>query len=111
MSLFGHPIEYHIKLNTSGQADGVMELWVDNCGQNGLGCTGPGTLRSRYTNRVVRNLVAQTLQVLWLENRANPRSNGEEYYDQMIASSKRIGPMGVPADTSPPAAASGLRTK
>jgi len=97
-------IEYHIKLNTPGQANGVMELWVDNCGQSGLGCTGPGTLRTRYTNRVFRDSVSQKIEVLWLENWANPGSSGEEYYDQMIASSKRIGPMGASADTLKPAA-------
>jgi len=101
-------IEYHIKLNTPGQANGIMELWVDDCGTNGLGCTGPGTLRTRYTNRVFRDLTTQTITTFWLENWSNPSSSGEEHYDQMIVASRRIGPMLRSTNATPPPPVTGL---
>lgn len=101
-------IEYHIKLNTPGQANGIMELWVDNCGTNGLGCTGSGTLRTRYTNRVFRDITTQMITQFWLENWSNPSSSGEEHYDQMIAASRRIGPMQRNTSSTSPAAVTGL---
>ena len=38
-------IEVHIKLNDPGINNAIYELWMDDCGTDGLGCTGSGTLR------------------------------------------------------------------
>jgi hypothetical protein len=87
-------IEYHLKLNTPGFADGIWEVWIDDCGADGLGCTGPGTLRAQHTDvQWVAPNDDSWVGSLWLENWANAPSIGEEYYDQIIASKSRVGPM------------------
>ena len=101
-------IEEHIKLNTPGSRNGVLEIWIDDCGTNGLGCTGSGTLRARHTD-VLWRAAGDNTQIgsIWLENWANPASVGEEYYDQVKISRVRVGPMGAAAssgNTIPPAA-------
>jgi hypothetical protein len=96
-------IEIHIKLNTPGVANGVWEMWIDNCGANGLGCTGPGTLRARHTNVMWRGSGDNSqMGSLWLENWSAPAqygpqypSVGEEYYDQIKVSRVRVGPAGT----------------
>ena len=89
-------VELHLRLNTPGFNDGVLELWMDNCGAGGLGCTGPGTLRMRYDNVLFRLAGDNSLiGSFWLENWANPASSGEMYYDQIVVSKARIGPMGI----------------
>jgi hypothetical protein len=91
-------VELHLRLNTPGLNDGVLELWMDNCGVDGRGCTAPGTLRMRYTNALFRVAGDNSLiGSIWLENWANPPSSGEMYYDQIVASRARIGPMNVGA--------------
>lgn len=95
-------IELHLKLNTPGSSNGIFELWMDDCGPNGLGCTGPGTLRTRYTNVLFRNAGDSTqIGSIWLENWANPAPIGEMYYDQLKVSRIRVGPVGV-APGGPP---------
>src|SRR5438132_12922502 len=64
-------IELHVKLNTPGVYDGVYDLWLDDCGTNGLGCTGSGTLRAHYTNVFYRADSSLTLGGFWFENFAN----------------------------------------
>ena len=85
-------VEMHVKLNTPGQANGIWELWLNDCGTDGQ-CTGTPTLRSRYTtvqwqgpsdNKQIRSI--------WFENWANPGSVGTEFYDQIMV--KTNGPIG-----------------
>lgn len=108
-------IEVHLRLNTPGSANGIYELWADNCGANGLGCTGAGTLRARHTDVMYRAAGnTQTIGTLWLlnwsptaENGAQaPYSSGDRRYDQIVAATRRIGPManGTPPPQGPPAA-------
>ena len=94
-------IEEHIKLNTPGVANGVLEIWADNCGANGLGCTGTPTLRVQYTN-VMWRLAGDNTQIgsIWLENWSNIPSIGEEYYDQIKVS--KVGPIGFMPMGTPP---------
>ena len=50
-----HYIEVRIKLDTpKGNGTGIVQVWADNCGANGLGCTGPGTLRLSHTGVNIR---------------------------------------------------------
>lgn len=86
-------LEMRVKLNTVGQADGIYQFWFDDCGADGLGCTGPGTLRASYNNRVWRLNAADQIHYIWIENWGNQGSIGEEYYDQVIYSKSRVGPM------------------
>jgi len=88
-------IEVHAKLNTVGKKDGIYELWMDDCGTNGLGCNSSGTLRARHTTNTFRTSSTQQIHMIWLENWGNPGSQGELYYDQIVAATRRIGPMGV----------------
>ena len=100
-------IEMHAKLDSNG-ADGVVELWADNCGANGDLCTeeriGSGTLRMRHTGLNLKG-ASKSLATLWVEEWGNPGADGETYRDQYIASRSRIGPMGGTfVSTNPPPA-------
>src|SRR5439155_17603430 len=88
-------------LNTPGVANGVLEIWADNCGANGLGCTGTPTLRAQYTN-VLWRLAGDNTQIgsIWLESWSNIPSIGEEYYDQIKVS--KVGPIGFTPMGTPP---------
>lgn len=101
-------LEYHVKLNTVGQANGIFEMWVDDCGVDGRGCTGPGTLRTRYTD-VQHRYSNLTLGNLWLESYSTPCNKGAVYYDQIIARTQRIGPMSMGTATTPPSAPQNLQ--
>jgi hypothetical protein len=94
-------IEVHIRLNTPvAQPDGVLEVWLDDCGADGRQCTGTPTLRLRRTDvRYPRNAIGERIGSIWWENWANPASTGTEYYDQVKAST--VGPIGF-APVSPP---------
>jgi len=107
-------VEIHVKMNTPGQKNGIFELWMDDCGTNGLGCTGTPTLRSRYTTVQWQGPTDnKQIGTIWFENWANPGSIGTELYDQIIVS--KIGPIGFmgsagspPVTSNPPAAPSSL---
>lgn len=101
-------VEAHYRLNTAGQANGVYELWLDDCGTNGLACTGPGTLRASYSNVTYRTDGA-TIANVWIENYANAPTSGTSYYDQLIVRTRRIGPMVTSAVA--PTAPSDLRVR
>jgi hypothetical protein len=94
-------IEVHIKLDApKGSGTGIIQVWADDCGTSGLGCTGPGTLRLSYSGLNIRPSASLGLGVIWQENwgaNANGTwvSVGEVYNDQVIVRKQRIGPMGV----------------
>ena len=51
-----------IKLDTpKGSGNGIVQVWADNCGVNGLGCTGPGTLRLSHTGLNIRRSNSRNL--------------------------------------------------
>lgn len=105
-------VEVHIKLNTPGVADGVFELWLNDCGTNGNSCGASPTLRARHTDiQYVGPGDNTKIGSLWLENWANPATSGVEYYDQFKVS--KTGPIGFSStgggDVTPPAAPTGLR--
>lgn len=87
--------EMHVRLNTPGSYDGVFEWWLNDCGPDGLGCTGTPTLRGRYTTVKYLNAGTEanvTLGATWIENWANPGSKGTLRYDNVRAA--RAGPIG-----------------
>ncbi|HWA16939.1 MAG TPA: hypothetical protein VG817_10925, partial [Gemmatimonadales bacterium] len=84
--------EVHLKLNSAGlNADGLIEIWINDCGANGV-CTGSPTLRTRMTNvSFDRNQSGCKtspckIETLWFENWANPKSAGTSYLDQIKVS-------------------------
>ena len=85
-------VEMHIKLNTPGQANGVWELWLNDCGASGV-CTGTPTLRSRFTTVQWQGPTDnKQIRSIWFENWANPGSTGTELYDQvMVKTNGQIG--------------------
>lgn len=87
-------IEMHLKLNTPGSFDGLFEWWLDDCGTDGLGCTGTPTLRARYTTVLFRNAAEASVTIgsLWIENWANAATVGTMYYDNVKAA--KTGPIG-----------------
>lgn len=85
-------IEARMKLGDPGQANGLFELYANDCGTNGV-CTGTPTLRTRRTNvRTNRASTSELIRVLWFESWSNPSSKGERYIDQIKAS--KVGPIG-----------------
>lgn len=86
-------IEVHLKINTPGQADGVLEIWADDCGAAGTTCPATPTLRGRSTAyQFTNNGAADRIGSLWWENWANPGSTGERLIDQIKVST--VGPVG-----------------
>ena len=68
---------------------GILRMWMDNCGANGLGCTGQPTLRMEHTNV---NWGGKSIGTLWLETWSNAGSRGTTYFDQFKVST--VGPIG-----------------
>lgn len=90
--------EMHIKLDTPGNNDGVLEMWVNECGPSLPGsCTGSPTKRANYTAFSWGNSGGgEGIGNLWWENWGNSGdsegSTGTEWYDQIKVS--RVGPIG-----------------
>lgn len=96
-------LELHIKLNTPGVPNGVYELWLDDCGPNGTSCPASSTLRSRHTDMTFRGSGDNgRIGALWFEAWANAPSVGESYLDQIVVSTRRIGPMGLSGESIEP---------
>jgi hypothetical protein len=107
-------IEVHIRLNSGSNFDGTYDLWMDDCGTNGLGCTGPGTLRASYSDIKYWtpsdiSFYGGNIKGIWQESWSNAPSSGTTYYDQIVVATRRIGPMPIGAASpapSPPTALS-----
>lgn len=108
-------VEVRVKLDTpQGSGNGVIQVWADDCGTNGLGCTGSGTLRLSHSGRNIRPSSSLGLGVIWQENWSNSTTmtaSGEVYNDQVVVSKSRIGPMRATAggNLTPPQAPAGLQ--
>lgn len=92
-----HCIEEHVKLNTPGVADGVLELWVDGVQTHGY-----------YTELWKSSTTTSTMK--WDSWQIIRQSgSGISYIDEFAIGTTRIGCSGNPsADTTPPVAPSGL---
>lgn len=86
-------VEIHYRLNTPGVADGVIEMWVDQCGADGMACAGAPSLKMRHEDVMMRRAGDEGLICsLWYENWSNEPSSGEKYYDQLVVATE--GPIG-----------------
>ena len=75
-------------------SEGIYELWMDDCGANGSECDGtPGTKRAHHSG-LDWGANGKKIGITWLENWGNPASTGEQYYDQFVVATRRVGPMG-----------------
>jgi hypothetical protein len=99
MAVSGHWnfYELHVKLNTPGVTNGVVELYVNDCGTAGTSCTGTPTLRMRHTQVDFGKTSSNGgIGTLWFENWANNSQSqgslGQEWYDQIKVS--KVGPIG-----------------
>jgi hypothetical protein len=98
-------IEVHAKLSTTASSgDGLLQVWVNDCGPAGTTCGTSPTLRLNQQNMSWdRKSSGELLGAVWFENWANPASSGTSYIDQIVVS--RTGPvgfMGVGAAKLPP---------
>ncbi len=110
-SLTGHwlAMQLRVTMNTGGGQNGVYELYLDDCGVNGLGCTGTPTLRSRFTN-VRWTPGSDTIKSIWVENQSPPPpdgpARGQQWYDQIKVAT--VGPIpfvgGISSDRTAPSA-------
>lgn len=79
-------VESHLKLNTSGNADGVYELWINNGGPTGDFTSQSPVLRARHTNVPWGYLTGQKkIGSLWFENWSNPVQSGEQFWANIHA--------------------------
>lgn len=103
-------IEGHVKYNTPGVQDGVLELWVDGTqtmsyttlymrgGSTNNGAVGSATNSSQATMSYIRPYVQ------W--------GYGQMYYDDLAVGNTRIGCSGnQPSDITPPSTPSGLSVR
>ena len=97
-----YAIEVHVILNSANDvADGTLEIWRDNCGADGLGCTGTQTLVMQHTDIEWVGTTAlpstnfpDNFGAIWLENWSNgggAGAVGESLVDQVIISENPIG--------------------
>jgi len=93
-------IEIHIKLDDVGADNGVLEVWFDDCGGDGLGCTAaPATLKLKRTDvNWGRTADTEKIRVLWWEDTANPPSAGSSSIDQIKVA--KVGPITFGGPTS-----------
>ena len=80
--------EVYIKLNSSGTtADGILKIWIDDCGTDGLTHGETQTLLYNRSNVAFNrnqsgcNTTPCKIDVLWMENWANPVSSGRDFWD------------------------------
>lgn len=102
-----YALQIHIKMD-----GGVLEVWMDNCGPSGTGCTGQPTKRINYTG--VNFGSSPGIGTLWFESWGNPLSSGESRLDQIKVS--KVGPIPFSGqsntgDRTPPVAPSNLRVQ
>ena len=103
-------VEYEVQLNTPGQSNGAVRVWVDDA------------LQAQRTNFNIRgNVTALLNRVMiggWYSNSAagqnscpNPQSASVRYIDDVVIATERIGcgTGGSPPDTTPPQAPRGFR--
>jgi len=116
--------ELHIRLNTPGSTNGLVEMWLNDCGVNGTTCGGAPILIMRHTSVDFGKTSGNGgMGTLWFENWSNSGDSdpvtpgnqcggfepscgsvGQEWYDQIKVS--RVGPIGfsgtgVPGPTAP----------
>jgi hypothetical protein len=98
---------YFFELHVRAGSNGLVELWVNDCGAAGTSCGSAPTLRTRLTGNFPGNANGNQIQTIWLENWANPPSSGTgPLWDQLKVS--RVGPIGFAggggqvADNVPP---------
>lgn len=98
--------EMHLIANAT---NGLVELWINDCGTSGTNCGSAPVLRTRMSGiKLPGNANGNMIQTIWLENWANPGSLGTgPYWDQVVVS--RRGPIGfsgsiaLPTPTMPAA--------
>lgn len=97
-------VEEHVKLNTPGSADGILEVWID--GTQTLGYYNR-TFRGTAVNGPSGNSSTMSFNTFEIYKQIG---DGLMYYDQFAAGNTRIGCGGSPtsSDTTPPAAPNGL---
>ncbi len=94
-------VEYRYKMNTPGSYDGIYEMWMNDCGANGI-CSGTPTLRAQYKNVKFRSASEGHYHMggIWIENWGNAGSIGTTYYDQIYVATRPIGFSGSAAPPS-----------
>lgn len=93
--------EMHVVANAT---NGLVELWVNDCGTTGTDCGATPVLRTRRTGiKLPGNSNGNLIETIWLENWSNPASIGTgPYWDQIVVS--RQGPIGFSKSTTTPPA-------
>jgi hypothetical protein len=88
-------IEFHMKLNTNGNTDGVYDLWINNGGPTGDFSGQSPILRAHRTDVDwgYSNTETQLIGNIWFENWSNPGSSGEEFTKNIHVAT--TGPIGL----------------
>jgi len=95
-------LEYRVILNTIDVRNGTFQMWIDDCGSNGLGCTGTPTLRESRTDVLYRGtgfgMFNGQIGGYFMDIWGNPSDGGEIRFDQIIVS--KTGPIGFMGATA-----------
>ncbi len=75
--------EWHYKINDPGQANGVFELWVDNCGPTGASCPTVPTKRLDLRDIAINRTADDKFRSIWFQAWSNPQSRGERLIDNI----------------------------
>lgn len=68
-------IKLYVRLNTPGQSDGIVRMWINN------------VLKTEYTNVPIRQLASHTIQKFLLSTyTTNTGGNGAQWHDDMLIS-------------------------
>ncbi len=99
---------------TAHPTDGVVQLWINDCGPAGTTCGDAPILRTELMEiELPGNVNGDQIETIWLESWANPISTGTgPYWDNLRAS--LVGPIGFGAGgvaNPPPASPTQLRAE
>jgi hypothetical protein len=86
-------VEWHIKLNTFNQRNGIWELYIDDCGTTGV-CSGSPTRRAFYDNVGWKggSTFNGSIGSMWMDIWGNPADVGTLYFDNLVVAT--TGPIG-----------------
>ena len=84
-NLHWYCIIVHIKLGSGNLTnDGILQIWADDCGLDGVSGPGSPTLRLSNTSYAWPKASGDKIGSLWFESWANPGSTGQSWFKNVM---------------------------